>query len=88
MRSLQTCVEGTETDWLIVRLSGDQDGIEQITEALSESIRCRCEFTSSAMATEAGIQLGNTVLDSSSAAGYASELSSWAGSPLIQMPTY
>ncbi|PNY36817.1 hypothetical protein C2E31_10670, partial [Rhodopirellula baltica] len=66
----------SETEWVVVRLSADQDGIEQITESMAnlsgvDAIHILSHSDGSS------IQLGNTRLDSQTVNGYAGALASW-----------
>ena len=71
--------EGDEqTQWLVIELSGDEDGIRQITSALS-TLRDVDAVHIIGHGDGAGIQLGNTRLDIESASGYAGDIASWAG---------
>ncbi|MDV6029055.1 MAG: DUF4347 domain-containing protein [Phycisphaera sp. RhM] len=67
------------TQWLIVRLSSEEDGITQITETLGELSGVDAIHIL-AHGDGQGLQLGNTRLDLYSANGYAGDISSWAGS--------
>ena len=68
-----------QTQWLIVELSADLDGIDQITDTLHQLSDVNAIHIVS-HGDGSGIQLGDTRLDVDSAAGYASEIASWAGS--------
>jgi hypothetical protein len=67
-------VDGTQ--WMVVYLSGDQDGIEQITRALAEVSGVDAIHLLSHGDGE-GIQLGSTRLDQQSASGYAGQIATW-----------
>ncbi len=67
------------TQWLVLELSADEDGIDQITHALSKLSGVDAVHILSHGDGE-GIQLGNTRLDVDTAAGYAGEIASWANS--------
>ncbi len=68
-----------QTQWLVVELAADQDGIEQITATLSELSGVDAIHIVS-HGDGQGIQLGNARLDAESAQGYSGDLASWAGS--------
>ncbi|MCS7469466.1 DUF2341 domain-containing protein, partial [Stieleria sp. ICT_E10.1] len=67
------------TQWLIVRLSSEEDGILRITETLGELSGVDAIHIL-AHGDGQGLQLGNTRLDLYSANGYAGDMTSWAGS--------
>ncbi|WP_372898890.1 DUF4347 domain-containing protein, partial [Stieleria sp.] len=67
------------TQWLVVRLSSEEDGITRITETLGELSGVDAIHIL-AHGDGQGLQLGNTRLDLYSANGYAGDISSWAGS--------
>ncbi len=68
-----------ETQWLVVELSADEDGVEQITRELSRLDGVDAVHILS-HGDGKGIQLGNTRLDVDTATGYASDIASWADS--------
>ena len=68
-----------QTQWLVIELAADQDGIEQITATLTELSGVDAIHILS-HGDGQGIQLGNTRLDVDTAAGYASDIASWADS--------
>ncbi len=73
-------VEGDgQTQWLVVELAADQDGIEQITATLTELSSVDAIHIVS-HGDGHGIKLGNSWLNGDSASGYAGELAAWAGS--------
>ena len=65
-----------QTQWLIVELSADEDGVDQITRTLSQLSGVDAIHILS-HGDGQGIQLGNTRLDVDTAGGYASEIASW-----------
>ncbi len=65
------------TQWLIVELSADEDGIEQITETLAGLSGVDAVHIIS-HGDGQGIQLGDTRLDVDTAGGYAGDIASWA----------
>ena len=65
-----------QTQWLVVELNVDEDGIEQITQRLSRLNDVDAIHIVSHGDGE-GLQLGDTKLNIDTAAGYAGELSSW-----------
>ncbi|PAY19121.1 hypothetical protein CKO51_12185, partial [Rhodopirellula sp. SM50] len=67
------------TQWLIVRLSSEEDGIIRITETLGELSGVDAVHLLS-HGDGGGLQLGNTRLDLESAQGYAGDIASWAAS--------
>ena len=67
------------TQWLIVELDADRDGIEQITDALSGLSGVDAVHILSHGDGD-GLVLGNARLDVDSAEGYAGDLASWATS--------
>ena len=69
----------SRTQWLIVELSADQDGVQQMTDALSEVSNVDAIHIVS-HGDGQGVWLGNTRLDIDSAAGYAGQIASWADS--------
>lgn len=69
--------DGT-TQWVVVRLVADQDGIEQITQTLAALSGIDAVHVVSHGDGE-GIRLGATRLDSDSVSGYAGAIASWAG---------
>ncbi|QEF96415.1 Cadherin domain protein [Stieleria maiorica] len=66
------------TQWSIVRLSSDEDGIAQITRALDQLSGVDAVHLLSHASGE-GIQLGNTRLDMNSATAHAGSIARWAG---------
>ena len=68
-----------QTQWLVVELSANEDGVEQITRSLSQLSGVDAIHILS-HGDDEGIQLGNARLDVDTAAGYAGEISSWADS--------
>ena len=81
----QTLIDGLRdggqngTQWFVVELSADEDGIEQITRALSGLSGVDAIHIVSHGDGE-GIQLGNTRLDLDSAAAYSGDMASWGHS--------
>ncbi|MEL7336658.1 MAG: DUF4347 domain-containing protein, partial [Planctomycetota bacterium] len=65
--------------WLVVTLSADADGVDQISETLARVSGIDAIHLVS-HGDGSGIRLGNTMLTAESAAGYAGELAQWAGS--------
>ena len=65
-----------QSQWLIVELNADEDGIEQITQTLSRLSDVDAVHIVS-HGDGQGLQLGNTRLDVDTAAGYAGDLTSW-----------
>ncbi|WP_442510878.1 VCBS domain-containing protein [Novipirellula sp. SH528] len=78
----ETLIEGLradadgQTQWLIVRLQAEQDGILQITETLRNLTSVDAVHLLSHGDGE-GIQLGNSRLDLDAAPNYAGEIASW-----------
>mgnify|MGYP003669514198 CR=1 FL=1 len=68
-----------QTQWLIVRLQADQDGILQITETLRNLTSVDAIHLLS-HGDGRGIQLGNTRLDLDAAPNYAGEIAAWGNS--------
>ena len=68
---------GEATQWLVVELDADRDGVEQITAVLSELSDVDAVHLVSHGDGE-GLQLGNARLDLDSATGYAAQIASWA----------
>ncbi len=66
-----------QTQWLVVALSADQDGVVQVTQTLSQLSGVDAVHLISHGDTQ-GIQLGNARLDVDTATGYAGEIASWA----------
>ena len=64
------------TQWVVIRLSESEDGIEQISSALDELSGVDAIHLLSHSDGE-GIQLGDTRLDLGSALNYAGEIASW-----------
>ena len=81
----QTLIDGLRdggqngTQWFVVELSADEDGIEQITRSLSDLSGVDAIHIVSHGDGE-GIQLGNTRLDLDSVSGYAGDIASWGQS--------
>ncbi|MCC9598944.1 DUF4347 domain-containing protein [Stieleria sp. JC731] len=67
---------GQDTQWVVVRLSADSDGIDQITQSLTD-LRGVDAIHILSHGDGSGIQLGNSRLDSQSIQGYAGELVQW-----------
>ena len=65
-----------ETQWLVVTLSSDRDGVDQITDALRELSGVDAVHIISHGDGE-GITLGNMQLDIDSASSYAGDIASW-----------
>ena len=63
----------------IVLISGDQDGIEQITKTLRDRRDVDAIHVIS-HSTEGAVQLGNAVLDNTTIQGYAAQLAQWSDS--------
>ncbi len=68
-----------QTQWLIVELSADTDGIQLITQTLSQLSSVDAVHIVSHGDGE-GIQLGNARLDTETASGYAGEIATWGNS--------
>ncbi|WP_404307435.1 LamG-like jellyroll fold domain-containing protein [Neorhodopirellula lusitana] len=66
----------TDTQWLVVRLSSDENGIDQITGALAELSSVDAIHLIS-HGNGDHIQLGNTELNQDSSLHYASDIASW-----------
>ncbi|WP_372898259.1 DUF4347 domain-containing protein, partial [Stieleria sp.] len=67
------------TQWSIVRLSSDEDGVTQITQTLAELSGVDAIHIVSHGDGE-GIQLGGVRLDVDTAEGYAGDIAAWANS--------
>ncbi|WP_372722763.1 DUF4347 domain-containing protein, partial [Novipirellula sp.] len=78
----ETLIEGLRSDadgqtqWLVIRLQADQDGLLQITETLGNLTSVDAVHLLS-HGDGRGIQLGNTRLDLDAAPNYAGEIASW-----------
>ncbi|MEM8671871.1 MAG: DUF4347 domain-containing protein, partial [Planctomycetota bacterium] len=78
----QTLIDGvrsqgdSETQWLIVELSGDQNGIEQISRTLNQLSGVDAIHLVS-HGDGQGIQLGQTHLDLQTANAYAGQIANW-----------
>uniref|UniRef100_UPI0035622634 DUF4347 domain-containing protein n=1 Tax=Stieleria sp. TaxID=2795976 RepID=UPI0035622634 len=70
-------LEGTQ--WLVIRLSSDDDGISQISQVL-ETVSGVDAIHILSHGDGQGIQLGNQRLDQDSAVGYAGQIASWSAS--------
>ncbi|MCA9139722.1 MAG: DUF2341 domain-containing protein, partial [Planctomycetales bacterium] len=68
----------SETQWLVVKLSADDDGVSQISDSL-KGLSHVDAIHIIGHGDGQGIRLGNTILSSQSVNGYASDLASWAG---------
>ncbi len=69
-------VDGTQ--WWVVRLSSEEDGISQITQALGELSGVDAVHLVS-HGDRQGLQLGNMRLDAETISAYAGEIASWGG---------
>ncbi|QDV47196.1 Cadherin domain protein [Stieleria neptunia] len=67
------------TQWSIIHLSSDKDGIAQISQTLGNLSGVNAIHLLS-HGNGDGIQLGNTQLDQNSANAYAGQIAAWAGS--------
>lgn len=67
-----------QTQWLIIELAANEDGIQQITRELDQLTGVDAVHLVSHGDGE-GIVLGNSRLDLASADGYAGEIAAWAG---------
>ncbi|GAA4443745.1 VCBS domain-containing protein [Novipirellula rosea] len=78
----ETLIEGLrantdgQTQWLVIRLQAEQDGLLQITETLRNLSSVDAVHLLS-HGDGRGIQLGNTRLDLDAAPNYAGEIASW-----------
>ncbi|WP_149498954.1 DUF4347 domain-containing protein [Roseiconus lacunae] len=66
-----------ETQWVIVELSADQDGVNQISQVLAELSDVNAIHLLSHSDGE-GLQLGNTTLVEDSLTGYAGAIAGWS----------
>ena len=79
----ETLIEGLrvggdqQVQWVVIDLVATEDGVEQITEALSQLSSVDAVHLLSHGDGD-GIQLGNTRLDIGTAASYAGDIASWA----------
>ena len=71
--------DSSNTQWLVVELSSSEDGITQVTNALSQLSSVDAVHIVSHGNGE-GFQLGSVWLDLESTEGYAGEIASWANS--------
>ena len=67
----------SETQWLVIGLNSDADGLSRITETLQQVANVEAIHIIS-HGDGQGIQLGNARLDMDTAAGRAGEIASWA----------
>lgn len=81
----ETLLEGLQernhqtTQWLVVHLSSNEDGVEQISRTLSQLNGIDAIHIVS-HGDGRGIQLGSTRLDVDAAIGYAGDIASWSSS--------
>lgn len=79
----QTLLDGLRTEtssgtqWIVVRLSADQDGVDQITRSMTGLTNVDAIHLVS-HGDGRGLQLGSTRLDSSTVDAYADDIASWA----------
>ncbi|MEM9827754.1 MAG: DUF4347 domain-containing protein, partial [Planctomycetota bacterium] len=69
--------DASSSQWLVIEIAADEDGIERITQTLAELDGIDAVHLLSHGDGD-GIQLGNTKLTAESAGGYAGDLASWA----------
>nr|WP_161501651.1 DUF4347 domain-containing protein [Rhodopirellula sp. SM50] len=69
-------VDGTQ--WWVVRLSSDEDGIRQITQTLGELSGVDAVHLVS-HGDRQGLQLGNARLDAATISAYSGDIASWGG---------
>lgn len=65
-----------QTQWIVIRLSANQDGVAQISAALTDLTGVDAIHIVS-HGNGDGVQLGSSWLDAQSMAGYASEITGW-----------